>query len=65
MNAMNITRLRNLARTSLRRGPNRCMTHPRSRSGQNQEYPAFLIRLVGEARAKDLSSEVIIHHRHD
>jgi hypothetical protein len=49
----------------VRRRSNKRITHRRLRSEQNQECPAFLIRLVGEARAKDLFREVIIHHRHD
>ena len=62
---MNITKRRNLTRALLRRGPNSRMTYRPFRSGQNRECPAFLIRLVGEAKAKELFSEVIIHHRHD
>jgi hypothetical protein len=62
---MNITKPRNIARTSLRQRPNKRITYRRSRSGENPEYPAFLIRLVGEVRAKGLCNEVIIHHRHD
>jgi hypothetical protein len=54
----------NLTRSSLRRARNNRITIHRF-GEQNRECPAFLIRLVGAARAKDLSSDIIIHHRHD
>ena len=62
---MNRTKPRNVGRIPMRRRSNSRITARRLRKEQTQECPAFLIRLVGEARAKDLFSEVIIHHRHD
>jgi hypothetical protein len=62
---MNVNKRRTSPGTLLRRELNRRMIRRRFQTAKNPEYPAFLVRLVGEARAKALFSEVIIHHRHD
>jgi hypothetical protein len=52
-------------RTRIKAKPRASRGRVAARKRQRETPPAYLVRMVGEAQAENLSNEIVIHHRRD